>query len=436
MPPPPPDEDPYLLVMGPDAVNPVSTTHTFTATLTYDPGSGFVPAANRTVRFEIEGQGIVTDVVTGTVDTDGRGGVCTTNTAGQCDITIFSAAAGTTTVSATADRPADATASSDLSDEAIKTWVGSPAIDLVKDASTDTAGLGDLVTYTYTITNTGDVPLTDVQLIDEVEVSGIFRDLLELLGFDTTISLDPGESTTITSVHLVTEDDLPGPIDNTATVTGVDPEGTEVSDADDESVSPFGDPAISLDKIAAIPGSDPDAPIIGVDPDAPGDTTIPYEFTITNTGNVTLTDVTLTDIVLTTIPAGDAPSFAEAQQVDGVVLAIDVASTTLAPGESTTGTLVYQVRAEDVDNSVVVNVAEATGVDPAGTTVSAEDPAFVSLEFPEVVVKPEVIEKPAPAPLPATGINTTRWALIAALLAGLGALFLSVTRDTAARRRE
>ena len=226
----------------------------------------------------------MTDVVTGTVDTDGLGGTCTTEHRGQCDITIFSAGAGTTTVTATDDRPAVATASSDLSDEAIKTWVGSPAIDLVKDASTDTAGIGDLVTYTYTITNTGDVPLTDVQLIDEVEVSGIFRDLLELLGFDTTISLDPGESTTITSVHLVTEDDLPGPIDNAATVTGVDPEGTEVSDSDDESVSPFGDPAISLDKIAAIPGADPDAPIIGVDPEAPGDTTIPYEFTITNTG--------------------------------------------------------------------------------------------------------------------------------------------------------
>ena len=85
---------------------------------------------------------------------------------------------------------------------------------------------------------------------------------------------------------------------------------------------------------------------------------------------------------------------------------------------------------------MVVNVAEATGVDPTGTSVSAEDPAFVSLEFPAVEVLPEVIEKPTPAPLPATGINTTRWALIAALLAGLGALFLSVTRDTAARRRD
>ncbi len=434
VPPPPPDQDPYLLVMGPDAVNPVSTTHTFTATLTYDPGSGFVPAPNRTVRFEITGEGIVTDVVTGTVDADERGGVCTTNAAGQCDITIFSAAAGTTAVTATADRPADATASSDLSDEAVKTWVASPGIDLVKEASTDVAGIGELVTYTYTITNTGDVTLTDVQLIDEVEVNGIFRDLLELLGFDTTITLDPGESTTLTSIHLVTEDDLPGPIDNVATVTGQDPDGTEVSDTDDETVAPFGDPAISLDKVVAIPGADPEAPIIGVDPDEPGDTVIPYEFTITNTGNVTLSDVTLTDIVLTTIPEGDAPTFDEAEAVDGVILAIDLESTTLTPGASTTGTLLYQVRAADVDNSVVVNVAEATGVDPAGTTVTAEDPAFVSLQFPDVEVLPRVVERPAP--LPATGFDTSRWAMIAALLTGLGALVLMGTRETGARRRD
>ena len=34
----------WRVTIGPDAVNPVNTTHTFTATLTTDPGSGFVPA--------------------------------------------------------------------------------------------------------------------------------------------------------------------------------------------------------------------------------------------------------------------------------------------------------------------------------------------------------------------------------------------------------
>lgn len=423
----------YALTMNEDAVNPIGTTHTFTATLTTDTGDGFGPAAGEELTFSIEGVGEVIEVEDGTVDDDGRGGTCTTDVDGTCDIVIASDQQGATTVTATYGAVVGET-SRDFADDAVKTWVSNPAIDLVKDVDVTEAAIGDIATYTYTITNTGDVTLTNVRLVDEVEVSGILRDLLELLGFDTTITLEPGESTSITSIHLVTEDDLPGPIDNVATVTGEAPDGEEVTDTDDERVTPFGEPGIALDKVVAIPGADPDAPIIGVDPDVPGDTVIPYEFEVTNTGNVTLTDVTLTDIVLTEIPAGDAPTFDEAQGVDGVVIGVELDDTTLAPAQSTTGTLLYQVRAEDVANAVVVNVAEVTGVDPSGTTVRDEDPAFVSLQFPDVEVPPTTVVEPAPT-LPATGFETMRLALWAALVAGLGALLLLLTEEAQVARR-
>jgi uncharacterized repeat protein (TIGR01451 family)/LPXTG-motif cell wall-anchored protein len=78
------------------------------------------------------------------------------------------------------------------------------------------ASVGDTITYTYTITNTGTVPLSTLGLTDDR--------LGALTPAATTLA--PGASTTATATHVVTAADGAGPILNVATVTaatGPDP---------------------------------------------------------------------------------------------------------------------------------------------------------------------------------------------------------------------
>ena len=84
----------------------------------------------------------------------------------------------------------------------------------------------ETVTYTYVVTNTGDVALENVTLVDDV---------LGPIALPQT-TLDPGESITVTAVHTLSDDDG-DVIVNVATVTG-DPihGGPEVDDDDDETV--------------------------------------------------------------------------------------------------------------------------------------------------------------------------------------------------------
>src|SRR5690606_12846925 len=80
--------------------------------------------------------------------------------------------------------------------------------------------------------------------------------------------------------------------------------------------------------------------------------TIEYTFTVTNIGNVTMDGVTVTDPKIT----------------DPIVLD----ETTLAPGESTTGTATYTITQPEKDTGEVENRATVTGTPP---TADPGDPA-------------------------------------------------------------
>lgn len=102
----------------------------------------------------------------------------------------------------------------------------SPSIDIVKEASVAEACVGDVVTYNYTVTNTGDVTLIGVTATDNK------------LGPITLAKnqLSPGEATGGTATYIVQEGDLPGPLHNTATATGYHG-GTAATNWDDVSVT-------------------------------------------------------------------------------------------------------------------------------------------------------------------------------------------------------
>jgi LPXTG-motif cell wall-anchored protein/uncharacterized repeat protein (TIGR01451 family) len=98
-----------------------------------------------------------------------------------------------------------------------------PAIRIVKTADPTSGEPGDTVTYTYVVTNTGDVTLHDISVDDDV--IGHICDIA---------SLDPGQSETCTADYVIP--DQTGPIDNIGIAVGSDETGKEVKDDDKASV--------------------------------------------------------------------------------------------------------------------------------------------------------------------------------------------------------
>src|SRR5699024_2940738 len=204
--------------------------------------------------------------------------------------------------------------------------------------------VGDEVKYTFTVKNTGNVTLNDVKVNDET-----FK--LDISLEKTTLA--PGESTTGVLTHTVTQAELDnGEIHNFANTEGtpppvIDPEDPDnpveqdpVTDEDDEKVPGKQNADLSLTKKA-----DKEKVVQAGDE-------IEYTLTVTNTGNVTLTDVTVNDEML----GGD----------------LEVEPSTLAPGESGIVKGTYIVTQDDSDRvDEIENIATATGTPPGG---DPEDP--------------------------------------------------------------
>jgi hypothetical protein len=95
------------------------------------------------------------------------------------------------------------------------------ALEITKTADKAIASPKEVITYTFTIKNSGDVELTALALIDN-KLGNIPL---------AKSSLAPGSSVTATSKYTVTLTDLPGPIVNTATATAKDPAGNAITAA-------------------------------------------------------------------------------------------------------------------------------------------------------------------------------------------------------------
>ena len=151
--------------------------------------------------------------------------------------------------------------------------------------------VGEQITYNFAITNTGNVTLTNVDITDILP--GI------VISGGPIASMAPGDmdNTTISATYALTQADIDaGEVVNQATVTGTDPTGNPVTDLsgttngdDTPTTTPLDrTPSIALVKTADTSGFSV--------PTAVGDQ-ITYSFTVTNTGNVTLTNVSITDIL-------------------------------------------------------------------------------------------------------------------------------------------
>jgi hypothetical protein len=194
---------------------------------------------------------------------------------------------------------------------------------------------GEKITYTYTVTNTGNVTLHDVTLAD---------DRFGHVGCPATV-LAPGASMTCHAVKVTTQADVAkGQFTNVATVTGEPPAGPPVTDADTQTVYAIHHPGIAVAK-SAVPSTY----------SSPG-TAITYTYTVVNTGDVTLHDVMVADDRL------------------GLV---SCAARTLAPGAATTCRAVYITTLPDVTAGRILNLSAAAGRSPGGAQVTGKAEAVV-----------------------------------------------------------
>jgi uncharacterized repeat protein (TIGR01451 family) len=240
-----------------------------------------------------------------------------------------------------------------------------PAIDLIKkagaivDANKDGVNsAGDTVQYDYTVKNTGNVTLTNVTLVDDNGTPSVTTD-------DVTITLTvvtplaPGQSTTGSYVGTLTQAAIDkGDLTNIANVSGKPPTGPNVTDTDTQIVKPTGSAAIDLIKKA---GVIVDANKDGVN--SAGDT-VTYDYTVKNTGNVTLKEVTLKD-----------DNGTPADTTDDVI--VTLGATTLTPGQSTTGSYVGKLTQAAIDKADLTNIANVSGKPPTGPNVTDIDTQIV-----------------------------------------------------------
>jgi hypothetical protein len=243
-------------------------------------------------------------------------------------------------------------------DSATVTAEQNKSLTLDKDASPKNyANVGESIEYSYLLTNNGNVALTGPFSVSDDKTSVSCP--------DEPASLQPSESLTCSATYVITEDDLAaGSVTNTAIAYAEG--GNVVSNTDSVTVEgPKANPDIQLVKEVAAVNGDPSVSNF----EKSGDT-ISYKFTVTNTGNVELTDVTITD--------------PKASVVGGPI--------TLAAGASdnSTFTATYVITQTDVDAGAFTNTATVTGTPPSGDPVSSKDTA--TIEGPNQVASIQIVK--------------------------------------------
>lgn len=213
-------------------------------------------------------------------------------------------------------------------------------ISLTKQGQLDgDAVVGSKVNWTFTLTNTGQTDLTNVELVDHL--AGVTDLTVTWPGADGKLAV--GESAPATAVSTLTQEDIDrGFITNTATVTGTDPaENIVTADADATVTLPEG-ASLSLTKSGELQGK------------AKVGATVLWTFTVKNTGNVTLSAVSIAD----ELKGLNAIEWQKWPAAEGI----------LKPGESVTATATYQLTAADIKANKVINTAVANGTTPGGAT--------------------------------------------------------------------
>jgi uncharacterized repeat protein (TIGR01451 family) len=197
--------------------------------------------------------------------------------------------------------------------------------------STGFGAAGQIIAYSYLVTNTGTTTLIGV---------GVSDDLVATVSCPAG-TLAPGATEACTGSYTVSQGDVDaGSVTNTATASATNPQSTVVSSAP-SSVTVAANSAISslsLTKSTTSNGYGAAGQIIA------------YSYLVTNTGTTTLIGVGVSDDLVATVscPAG-----------------------TLAPGATEACTGSYTVSQGDVDAGSVTNTATASATNPHSVVITS-----------------------------------------------------------------
>jgi len=213
--------DANIQITPPAATNPLNTNHVLTGHVSVNDGSGTVNAPNgTTINFGIvSGPGSIVSSCT------------TTGGTGSCTVVLASSTPGTTTIRAltavtvgglvlnraTGDGKAGDSAN------ATKLWAG-PSIAIVKAPKSQTVASGGTATFTITVTNTGNVTLTNVTVTDALspKCNRTKADIPALA------SMAPGAHVS----YMCTRPNVTKSFNNVAVATGKPPVGPNVTATD------------------------------------------------------------------------------------------------------------------------------------------------------------------------------------------------------------
>jgi uncharacterized repeat protein (TIGR01451 family)/LPXTG-motif cell wall-anchored protein len=368
------------------------------------PTTTTIPAVGATIAYEfvVTNTGNVT--ITGIVVTDantsgvscrqttlapGASTTCTgTHTVVQADID----AGAVVNTAAVVGTPPDGTPIPPLpSNQVTVTGTQNPALSIVKASTTTTiTAAAQTVPYTFTVTNTGDVTITDIAVTDRA-IGGVTC---------PRTTLDPGISTTCTANYTVTTDDVDnGQVVNTATVTGTPPTGPPLQPATSNTVTiPVAQsPSLRIVKSSTTTQATAAGEVVA------------FRFRVTNTGNVTMTDIALND------PKTEP---------------VDCPRATLAAGAAMTCTATYTITPADVRAGQATNTATVVGTPPDGPPITPIESNQVIIEITTPTTTTTTTTTTDPVQLPATGSKTTPMLRVvpALILTGTGLLLLSRRR--------
>ncbi|QIE59037.1 tandem-95 repeat protein [Rasiella rasia] len=248
----------------------------------------------------------------------------------------------------------------------VTTLCQNASIALIKEGTVmDENGSGcadpkETIEYRFTVQNTGNVTLTNIDIEDP---------LVNVLGGPITLAPGQTDVNSFMATYLITQANInDGFVENQATVIGTDPNGEVVDDESDFDSFLDDRPTITTlcqgASIALIKTANPQ------DQNGNGcvelGESIIYEFVVKNTGNVVLTNITVTD----------------------PLVAVTGGPITLNPSDSDSDTFraEYFVTQEDVDNGFVMNQATAEGTAPDGSVVMdlSDDDSFDEDEVTEL----------------------------------------------------
>lgn len=234
--------------------------------------------------------------------------------------------------------------------------VRNPALTLSAAGQSPSAALaaGDQVTFTYTLTNTGDVTLSNLSTPDTLDPT---RSTVTAAWPEEEGSLAPGQQVTFTVAHTLDQAEVDaGVVSTEVHGEATDDLGTAVS-TDPVTVQILIPSGAALGVTGA--GTLPEQIVAGQD--------ITWSVTVQNTGTVTLDTVTLDDAL------------------DGVS---DYALTwpgdpgVLTPGESATATATSTLTQAQIDAGTVTAQPAATGTAPDGAQVTGTGSVPVGFHVP------------------------------------------------------